>query len=163
MLGLASELWSVPPMPVQRAATWAFEEPAEVRERFADSARLHGRIVGAVADRLGDLGVDFVPPGGGFYLYPDFAAYRDLLRDKGISDSAGLASALLERHGVATLPGVAFGDRPERLTLRLATSMLFGRTPDERQQAIEATDPLELPWVRANLDQLEQALSALLR
>ncbi|OYO07289.1 hypothetical protein CGZ98_20585 [Enemella evansiae] len=64
---------------------------------------------------------------------------------------------------MATLPGVAFGDRPERLTLRLATSMLFGRTPIERQQAIETADPLELGWVQDNLARLDAALSGLLR
>ncbi|OYO11281.1 aspartate aminotransferase/hypothetical protein [Propionibacteriaceae bacterium ES.041] len=163
VLGLASELWSVPPMPVQRAATWAFTEPPEVTARFADSARLHGRIVGAVAERLTALGVGFVPPGGGFYLYPDFEAHRESLLHKGISDSTSLATGLLEEHGVATLPGVAFGDRPERLTLRLATSMLFGRTPTERQQAIETADPLELGWVQDNLARLDAALSGLLR
>ena len=32
------------------------------------------------------------------------------------------AQEATDANGVATLPGVAFGDRPERLTLRLATS-----------------------------------------
>lgn len=162
VLGLASELWSVPPMPVQRAATWAFGEPPEVTRRFADSARLHGAIVAAVTERMTALGIEFVAPGGGFYVYPDLAAYRELLHAKGIGDSPGLAAALLEQHGVATLPGVAFGDRPERLALRMATSMLFGRTPDQRQQAIEAADPVALPWVQADLGRLDEALRGLL-
>ncbi|WP_229117408.1 hypothetical protein [Enemella dayhoffiae] len=46
--------------------------------------------------------------------------------------------------------------------MRLATSMLFGRTPAERQQAIDSDHPLGLPWVRQNLAELRAALSALL-
>lgn len=45
-------------------------------------------------------------PDGAFYLFPSLAGYFT----KDIPNSAALSEALLARTGVATVPGVAFGD-----------------------------------------------------
>jgi aspartate aminotransferase len=48
----------------------------------------------------------FVPPDGAFYMFFQVDAfYRD-----GISDSVSFCKAVLEKTGVALVPGVAFGD-----------------------------------------------------
>jgi hypothetical protein len=48
-----------------------------------------------------------------------------------------LARHLLDEWDVATLPGIAFGDAPDALRLRLATSLLFQpdgvSTPEQRE------------------------------
>jgi aspartate aminotransferase len=57
--------------------------------------------------------------------------------------------------------GSAFGDAPNRLTLRIATPMLYGPDESRRWQALAATNPAALPWVADSLKQLERALESL--
>ena len=160
---IASEIWSVPAVPVQRAAAWAFTEPACLRERILLSRRLHGRVARAVADELRGAGAEVPQPQGGFYLYPDFETHRDRLRTvHGVDDGPGLATALLEGPGIATLPGSAFGDATSALRLRVATSRLYGSTQEQREDALTAHDPLALPWIAAQLADLRTGLDQLL-
>ncbi|UYM05961.1 pyridoxal phosphate-dependent aminotransferase [Solicola gregarius] len=162
VLTAASEIWSAAPQPVQSAAAWAYGEPAELVDHIARGRRLHGAIARASASVFARHGAHVPEPVGGFYVYPSFDSMREQLRDRwSITTSAGLASTLLDRFGVATLPGAAFGDDPERLTLRVATSMLNGGDDSERTRALESEDPTTLPWVARRLDQLAAALSAL--
>lgn len=159
---IASEIWSVPAVPVQRAAAWAFTEPDCLRERVRLSRRLHGRVARAVADEFRGVGAEVPEPAGAFYAYPDLEPHRDQLRARhGVEDGAGLASALLDGPGIATLPGSAFGDDPSALRLRLATSRLYGATPEQREDALVAEDPLTLPWISDQLTQLRDGLGQL--
>jgi aspartate aminotransferase len=52
-------------------------------------------------------------------------------------------------------------DEPAALRFRMATSLLHGRTDDERWAALAAADPASLPWIRSALDRLGQTLRAL--
>jgi hypothetical protein len=58
----------------------------------------------------------------------------------GIKTSSELAGYLLDEWDIATLPGSAFGEVPEKLRLRLSTSMLYGPeepvSPDAREAAL---------------------------
>jgi aspartate/methionine/tyrosine aminotransferase len=85
------------------------------------------------------LGVECPQPAGGFYLYPDFAPWRAELQQHGITTGEQLARFLLDEWDIATLPGKAFGDRPDALRLRLATSMLYS---PEGAQSREERDKL---------------------
>ena len=162
VLTAASEIWSAAPQPVQAAAAWAYEEPAELGGHIAQSRRLHGEIARATAAVFRRHRTHVADPAGGFYVYPSFDSVRATLRERhSIVSSHDLAATLLEQFGVATLPGTAFGDDPERLTLRVATSMLNGRDDAERAEALAADDPSTLPWVIQRLDQLDEALAAL--
>jgi aspartate aminotransferase len=78
-----------------------------------------------------------------------------------VSTGVELAEHLLERHGVGVLAGEAFGDVPDGLRFRLATSLLYGSTDEERLRALDADDPARLPWIRSRLDRLRAALDAL--
>ena len=130
--------------------------------RIEASRHLHAGVAAAVADRFDRAGAKVHPPTAAFYLYPDLAPYADLLADRwSVRTGADLAHLLLERFDVATLPGSAFGELPERLTLRIATSMLYGEG-EQRETALESTDPVRLPWIAARLDQLGAALAGLL-
>lgn len=160
--GIASEIWSVPAVPVQRAAAWAFTEPDCLQERVRLSRRLHGRVARAVAAELRAAGAECPEPSGGFYVYPDFELHRDRLRTRhGVDDGAGLATALLDGPGIATLPGSAFGDAASALRLRVATSRLYGSTPEQREDALTADDPLTLPWISTQLARLRTGLDQL--
>jgi aspartate/methionine/tyrosine aminotransferase len=152
LLALASEIWSTPPAPVQHAAAYAFGEPAELVRRVTDSRRLHGIVVRAVADRFSRSGARVEPPQGGFYLYPEISSF---------ASSTELAGELIEKHGVAVLPGTAFGDHPHATRIRVATSLLYGETAEQRLAALHAGDPLRLPWIDASLRHLDEALEGL--
>lgn len=163
VVGIASELWSTPPLPVQYAATVAFGEPAEIRERVAASVRLHARTAQAVADRWTAHGAHAPDPQAAFYVYPDLAPVREHLAAKwDVATSADLAELLLDRHGVGTLPGSVFGEPPEHLRLRVCTSLIYGTGDEERETALHADDPLALPSIAGALAHLDEALGDLL-
>jgi len=162
LLGIGSEIWSAPAGPVQQAAALAFSEPPELAERVALSRRLHGCVARAIALRFAAAGAPVPAPQAAFYLYPDFSPLADVLLERhGITSDEGLAAVLLHKYGVGVLPGSAFGEETGRLRLRVATSMLYGDTDNERIAALNSADPCSLPWIAASLARLEQALAGL--
>jgi aspartate/methionine/tyrosine aminotransferase len=137
---------------------YAFKEPTEIVERVDASRRLHETVAHAVAARFARAGARVSPPQGGFYCYPDL---EDLREPLGIGTSAELARILLERYGVGVLPGSAFGEPPESLKIRVATSLLYGETDEQRLQALSSGDPLRLPWIAGALDRISEVLADL--
>jgi aspartate aminotransferase len=160
--GVASEVWSSLAAPMQAVAAYALTDPVAITARISASRALHARIATAVHAELVGAGADCRPPQAGFYLYPDFGSRRAELAARGITTSPQLAAALLEQHDIATLPGSAFGDDPDALTLRIATSLLYGITRDERLSALASDNPRALPWIARDLNHLHHGLSALL-
>jgi aspartate aminotransferase len=161
MLSVASEVWSCPPHPVQVAAAVALHEPPPLRERIDASRRLHARVVTAVADRFRAAGADVPTPRAAFYVYPDLSPLAPPLQGRwGVKSSDDLATSLLTETGIATLPGSAFADLPDRLTLRVATALLYGDRDDQRLAALEADDPTTLPWIAEHLERLDVGLTA---
>jgi aspartate aminotransferase len=157
---IASEIWSAPAQPVQRAAAWAMTEPGCLRERVRLSRLLHGRVARAVAAEFRAVGAVLASPKAGFYLYPDLDQHRELLRSsRGIDSGPGLASALLEGPGIATLPASAFGEPEEALRLRVATSRLYGDTWEQQEVALASDHPTSLPWLVEELGQLRSGLA----
>jgi len=162
LLGIGSEIWSAPAAPIQQAAALAFTEPAEITARIAASRSLHATVARAVADICTAAGLTVPPPQAAFYLYPDFEPWRAHLRARyQVTTGAALARLLLRRYGAATLPASAFGEPPGVLRLRLATGLLCGDTPEQREAALAAADPLGLPWIAAALARLHQILTQL--
>jgi aspartate/methionine/tyrosine aminotransferase len=143
---LASEIWSAAPTPIEEAAIAAFTPNPDVEAYLRRSARLHGHVTHALYRTLRELAIACPKPAGGFYLYPDFAAWRAPLARLGVTTSPQLAQYLLDRWELATLPGTAFGEEPEALRLRLATSMLYGpAAQSDLWQLLARTDDLPLP------------------
>ena len=162
LLGAASEIWSAPAAPVQHAVAIAFRESPQIRERISRSRTLHGTVAAAIANVCTDAGLLVPPPQAAFYLYPDFGPWRDYLQSRyGVSTSVGLARLLLQRYGAVTLPGTVFGDRPANLTLRLATSRIYGNSADQQEKALEAADPLRHAPVAEALARLTEILADL--
>ncbi|GGP02929.1 pyridoxal phosphate-dependent aminotransferase [Nonomuraea glycinis] len=154
LLAVASEIWSAPAAPVQEAAAYAFTDPPELTERIALSGRLHGTLAHAVRDRFVAIGADVPVPQGGFYLYPDLSHLR-------LGGAAEITRILLDEHGIGVLPGHAFGDDPAAARVRVAVSLLYGTTADDRTAALNSADPLQLPWIAAALDHLSMGLKEL--
>jgi aspartate aminotransferase len=162
LTALASEIWSSPAQPVQHAAAWAFTEPEVLRARVEVSRALHARIAGCVADLFTAAGATLTRPTAAFYLYPDLSGARSwLARRHSIRTGSELATALLRRHRVAVLPGVAFGDDDAALTLRVATSLLYGSNDEQRESALAEPQPQTLPWIDHQLGLVAEALAAL--
>jgi aspartate/methionine/tyrosine aminotransferase len=122
---LASELWSSAATPLQQAAIAAFTFDDAMERYVRRSARVHAHAVARLRAALVATGVQCPRPAGAFYLYPDFAPWRAQLATHGVTNSAQLANHLLERWDIATLPASDFGEAPDALRLRLATSLLY--------------------------------------
>jgi aspartate/methionine/tyrosine aminotransferase len=152
-LSVASELWSCPSVPVQAAAALAFTEP-EPLQSYVDKARLlYERVNLAVADRFAAAGASVAVPQAAFYSYPDLTGLVT-------GSAADVAARLLDTHGLALLPGVEFGEPADSLRFRVATGQLTGEDDEQRRAALDAADPLELPWIAAALDRLTEVLAA---
>ena len=109
LLGIASETWSSVTSPVQEAACVAYERTIAQARYIARQRELLAEIGGWCARRLAEAGVRVHAPDGGFYLYVDFEPFREAFAARGVVDSPSLTRDLLERAGVALLPGTAFG------------------------------------------------------
>ncbi|MFD0804412.1 pyridoxal phosphate-dependent aminotransferase, partial [Streptomonospora algeriensis] len=145
--------------PIQQAGAYAFTEPPELTDHIRRIARLHGIGAVADADRFAKTGAMAAAPQAAFYSYPDLDAWRGhLAREHGVTTGAELTALLLEDYGVGVLPGSEFGDSPHALRMRVATSLLYGETEDQRVTALEADDPLGLPWIAEHLDRLSEVL-----
>ncbi|MEU3274764.1 pyridoxal phosphate-dependent aminotransferase [Saccharomonospora sp. NPDC006951] len=155
-VGVASEIWSSLPAPMQEVAAYVLNEPEPVREHIKASVALHSAVANAAYTAFTAAGATCRPPEAGFYLYPDL----EPLRDKGFHNGAQLTDHLLDRHGVGVLAGAEFGDDPAALRFRVATSLLYGDDSDQRWTALRSTDPVSLPWIAESLTQLRDVLSA---
>ncbi len=113
---VASETWSCVSTPIQYAAIDAYQGHADVEEFVRTTTDIHACVNRYIAGKLRALGAECHTPQGGFYNWPDFTQ-----RLEGVcSTSSELAHRLLEEHGVATLAGSSFGERPDKLCLRLS-------------------------------------------
>lgn len=157
VLTIGSELWSCPTRPVEAAAALAFGEPPELRSYVVRAAEVYRRINTAVARRFAAAGAEVTLPHASFYCYPDLSP-----RLSGLTGPQA-AARLLGDHGVAVLPGVEFGEEESSLRFRVATGQLTGRTDEQRRTVLDASDPLEVPWVAESLEHLSGALDAFLR
>ncbi|MFC8451371.1 pyridoxal phosphate-dependent aminotransferase [Kitasatospora sp. NPDC057223] len=161
VVSVGSEVWSTLAGPMQAVAEYAFAEPAELRARLAAGARLHGAVARAVHGIMVSAGADCRPPTGAFYVYPDFEPIREDLARHGVKDSPTLFQHLLDAYGIVVLAGHHLGDSERALRFKAATSMLYGATAVEQQQALDAADPTALPHVRVVLDRLEESFARL--
>lgn len=176
---LASELWSSAATPLQQAAIAAFTFDADMASYVRRSARVHAHAVARLHAGLVSAGAQCPRPAGAFYLYPDFAPWREQLAARGITTSDALASHLLEHWDIASLPASDFGEAPDALRLRLATSMLYApadATPAEQEAILNGllaqaddlpadgtlgTEPLALPALDEAATRLAEFAAAL--
>jgi aspartate aminotransferase len=161
IVGIGSEVWSSLAMPMQQVAAFVLNEPQVVTDHVAAGRRLHASVSGAVCRLLIDAGAVCRMPTAAFYSYPDFSPLAPALAARGISDGAALADYLLDEHGVAVLAGEHFGDDPTAYRLRVATSLLYGDSVDQRWEALRSSTPTELSWITKTLDDLRGVLDKL--
>jgi aspartate aminotransferase len=160
VIGVASEVWSCQPAPMQEVAAFVLDEPAVVVDHVCASRHLHRAIVLAVHREFVETGALCREPQAAFYLYPDLQHLRPILVGRGVQTSEELAEYLLDRYGIGVLAGAAFGDDPLAFRFRVATSLLYG---DAEQQwaALRDAEPARLPWIASALTDLRTALTEL--
>ena len=164
LIGIGSEIWSAPALPIQQAAALAFREPAPLAERVSRSRRLHAAVAAAVAGRFAAAGLTVPAPQAAFYVYPDFAPWREHLRSsRGLATGPELAGHLLQRYGMGVLPASAFGEGEHVLRMRAATGLLYGETAEQQEAALESADPVALPWIATALSRIDAILADLAR
>lgn len=117
MITLASESFTSVSAPVQYAAIHAFNNNPELRDYLENCRRLVKALLLWSWQTLTSAGAQVPIPRGGFYLMPHMQPLRQRLD---IQNSGALCEYLLEKTGVAALPGTAFGRAPDELSCRLA-------------------------------------------
>jgi aspartate/methionine/tyrosine aminotransferase len=135
---VSGSIWSCVTAPVQYAALVAYSEDTDLDEYVGLCTRMHGVRTRYVYDRLAEINVPCVKPAGGFYVFPSFNKWREALAERGVHTCRELASHLLERYELATLPGSAFGSPVSDLCLRLSSSYVDIETEEKATALIEA-------------------------
>ncbi|MFT8987907.1 MAG: pyridoxal phosphate-dependent aminotransferase [Bifidobacterium psychraerophilum] len=153
VIGTASEIWSGMPIFLEPVAEYCFSEPADVLKRVAVSRLLHQRVSTEMHRIMVEAGASCRTPSGAFYIYPTFQG-SSFARSLDVTDDTSLSRVLFERFGIAVLPGSAFGDLPERMGLRVVTSMIYGDSDEERLDTLHSSDPLESDSVRNGLERV---------
>lgn len=130
---LQSQITSNTSTPSQVAALEAFSNVDAASASIAEMAAAFRHRRDLVTRRMDELmpGVTYIRPQGAFYLY-----FRvDHLFDGVVKDSTAWCSRLLERTGVALVPGGAFGD--ERWA-----RMSFAASEEALEEALHRMAPL---------------------
>jgi aspartate aminotransferase len=163
---IGSEVWSSLSAPIAAAAKVAFDEPPEILD-FVNRARtLHARVSRAVFQVFETSGITCRAPQAAFYMYPDLEIARGYAQSRGITTDVELAKHMLEEFRVAVLPGSAFGDDEDRFRFRVATSLLYGGTTEERLNTLDwaMSKSTELPphiaQAVAKLDEMVKAIAS---
>lgn len=120
MAGVASETYTSTSAPIQYAAIEGFADNPDIDHYIMLSRRICGALGRHLTKKLQQADVAVTTPKGGFYLFPNFSAYRESLRARQIEDGPTLCQRLLDETGVAILPGSDFGRPVSELTARLA-------------------------------------------
>lgn len=117
---IASETFSAVAAPIQYAAVTAFSPSEEINVYLSNSKKILSKVGNYVHHSLASMNIHCPKPKGGFYLFPNFKYYKDLLTQKSIFTSSSLCKHLLEETGIALLPGSDFGRPETELTARLS-------------------------------------------
>jgi aspartate/methionine/tyrosine aminotransferase len=147
--GIASNVWSCVAAPVQHAVVESYGMKGEVAEYRELCTAMHAARTRALYAAVIQAGIECVAPDGGFYVYPSFGRWAEALAAMGIRDDRMLATHLLDRYGIAALPGSAFhGDDP--FSLRLSSSFVDAETDEKAEALVEAfsNDPDPVSFIR---------------
>lgn len=143
MATVASETFTSTSAPIQYAAIRAFKGGLDIEHYLANSRRVLHSIATAIVGRMQDAGFKLKMPDGAFYLFPDFAPFKEKLHQRGITTSQQLCEHILKDTGVAMLPGEAFGRPPEELTVRLAFVDFDGAKALTAAEQVPLDQPLD--------------------
>ena len=127
---IQSQETSAPSSISQKAGEAAYRGPLDAVHNMRDSFKKRRNYI---VDALSNIdGLKCFKPSGAFYVFPDIFHYLDTTSPNGesIESSTDLCMYLIEEHGLAAVPGDAFGE-PNGMRLSYASSM------DDLQEAIK--------------------------
>ncbi|NGP88656.1 pyridoxal phosphate-dependent aminotransferase [Aliifodinibius halophilus] len=119
---IQSQETSAPSSISQKAGEAAYTGSLDPIHEMRDSFKKRRDFI---VDELADIeGVKCFKPSGAFYVFPDISQYLGSTSAKGntIDSSTDLCMYLIEEHGLAAVPGDAFGE-PNGIRLSYASSM----------------------------------------
>ncbi|OVE80983.1 hypothetical protein BVY03_04815 [bacterium K02(2017)] len=116
MVALLSEYNSCAESSAQYAAVKAYSGDPAIGAYTQKCNHIHQAMLHYSSNILKNVGVKVSEIGGAFYLFPDF----EIMRSDLIQTSDDLALNLLDKYGVATLPGSAFLRDSNHLNLRIS-------------------------------------------
>jgi aspartate aminotransferase len=148
VIGVASETYSCAASPIQIAATVAYEEKDLAKAFLHKQITLLSQVSNYCTEKLNQASIRVHPCVGGFYLFPDFSAFKEQLNARNIVNSADLTSTIMDEAGVALLPGSAFGMPEQSLTARLAFVDFEGK------QILNSTNKADYRQVKKGIDKL---------
>jgi len=143
MAVVASETYTSTSTPIQYAAVRAFKGGTEIEHYLAKCRRVLSALGQYAFKYLQEAGVRIVAPQGAFYLFPDFSPYKEKLIKRGIATSEEFCKALLNKTGVAILPGSHFGRPNDELTARIAYVDFDGARALEAVEQYSPSKPLD--------------------
>ncbi|MEZ4294323.1 MAG: aminotransferase class I/II-fold pyridoxal phosphate-dependent enzyme [Polyangiaceae bacterium] len=120
MAAVGSETYSSTSAPIQYAAVRAFRGGPAIEHYLTCARRVLSYLMRWAAAEMRKAGMSVVEPAGGFYLFPDFAPLRDKLVARGILTDEQLCKEMLDKAGVAALPGTSFGMPSDTMFVRFA-------------------------------------------
>ena len=120
MTAMASETFTSVSTPIQYAAISAFLGGSIIDDYLFHVRRILRVIGESCFNILNRNGVNVVSPQGGFYLFPVFGNINKAVTDFEIKSSNDFCNLLLEKTGVALLPGTDFNRKHTELSCRLA-------------------------------------------
>jgi aspartate aminotransferase len=127
---IQSQETSAPSSISQKAGEAAYRGPLDAVHNMRDSFKKRRNYI---VDALSNIdGLKCFKPSGAFYVFPDISHYLGTTSPNGepIESSTDLCMYLIEEHGLAAVPGDAFGE-PNGMRLSYASSM------DDLQEAIK--------------------------
>ncbi len=119
---IQSQLTSAPSSISQKAGEAAYRGSLEAVHEMRDSFKVRRNFI---YNELSDIdGLKCFKPSGAFYVFPDISHYLGKQTSNGdtIETSTDLCMYLIQEHGLAAVPGDAFGE-PNGVRLSYAASM----------------------------------------
>jgi len=119
---LAATVYTNITTPVQQAAVAAYSENESIDKYFSITRIIHEMMGLYISDLVASIkGLRVTKPAGGFYFYVDFNDIRDILIERGVTESNSLSEALLSHpHHIATVTGDALELSPNDFGARIA-------------------------------------------
>jgi aspartate aminotransferase len=161
MAAVASETYTTTCAPIQYAAVRAFQGGLRIERYLWYSRKILGALGKWITRRLDDAGLEVDRPKGGFYVFPDFAPFRDKLRERGVTTSPELCEFILKDLGIALLPGAEFGRPAHELTTRIAYVDFDGARALAAAEVLPKDRPLDEAFLQTYCVQVVTAIERL--
>ncbi len=158
MAAVGTETFTSTSAPIQYAAVRAFQEGPEIDEYLKRSRRIVKALGNTISRKLDETGAKIRYPHGGFYVFPDFSPFREKLQRRNIHNCVDMCSRLLEDTGVAVIPGIEFGRKPEELAARIAYVDFNGKAALDAVASIPESQPISEEFLKTYCGKVIKAI-----